>query len=261
MTSGNRTGRRARGGRPLADTETPEPEKRTRAQAPRPSETRKRSASAGATAAKATTRIGLRGSVVRNPEQREEQRRQILDAASRVFARKSYVGATMDDIAAEMGASKGILYYQFQSKQELIVETRREASGGAARRLEEIAKRPLAVEERMDLALRDLIAANFQELSRHVILTPVTMGLDKEHAAEIRVIERRYENVMIALLEEGISKGVFIACTPSVMAFTLIRACLSPAWWYREGGGATREEVADTVASLLMRGLKPAIAD
>ena len=47
-------------------------------------------------------RIGLRGSVVRNPELREEQRRHILDAASRVFARKGYAGATMDEIAAEM---------------------------------------------------------------------------------------------------------------------------------------------------------------
>ena len=61
------------------------------------------------------TKIGLRGSVVRNPEQRAEQRRQILAAAGRVFARKGYEAAKMDDIAAEMGGSKGILYYQFKS--------------------------------------------------------------------------------------------------------------------------------------------------
>lgn len=205
-------------------------------------------------------RIGLRGSVVRNPELREEQRRHILDAASRVFARKGYAGATMDEIAAEMGCSKGILYYQFQSKQELIVATRRETSGAAAQRLEAIAALDLPVEQRMELALRDLIAANFHELSRHVIKTPVTMGLDETHAAEVRVIERRYENVMVALLEEGMPQGVFVSCNPHVMAFTLIRACLSPAWWYREGGGATEGEIADTVAGLLMRGLKPAAA-
>lgn len=203
-------------------------------------------------------RIGLRGSVVRNPELREEQRRHILDAASRVFARKGYAGATMDEIAAEMGCSKGILYYQFQSKQELIVATRRETSGAAAQRLEAIAALDLPVEQRMELALRDLIAANFHELSRHVIKTPVTMGLDETHAAEVRVIERRYESVMVALLEEGMPQGVFVSCNPHVMAFTLIRACLSPAWWYREGGGATEGEVADTVAGLLMRGLRPA---
>ncbi|WP_239507204.1 TetR family transcriptional regulator, partial [Stenotrophomonas maltophilia] len=62
----------------------------------------------------------------------------------------------MDDIAAEMGGSKGILYYQFQSKQDLIVETRRVASGGAAERLEAIAARPAPLLERMEAAVRDL---------------------------------------------------------------------------------------------------------
>lgn len=218
---------------------------------------RGRSASAGSKVSKPAVRIGLRGSVVRNSDQREEQRRQILDAAGRVFARKSYLGATMDDIAAELGGSKGILYYQFTSKQDLIVETRRETAGRAAQRLEAIAAGPEPVEQRMELALRDLIAANFSDLSRHVILTPVTMGLDKVHAAQVRAIERRYEDVMVGLLEEGAAEGVFIACDTNVMAFTLIRACLSPAWWYREGGGSTQNEVTEIVSGLLMRGLKP----
>jgi hypothetical protein len=126
--------------------------------------------------------------------------------------------------------------------------------------LEAIAKQPGSIEERMELALRDLIAANFQELSSHVIQTPVTMGLDKAHAAQVRAIERSYEKVLVSLLEEGIAQGAFIACNANVTAFTLIRACLSPAWWYREGRGATESEVTDIVAGLLMRGLKPATA-
>uniref|UniRef100_UPI001954449A hypothetical protein n=1 Tax=Stenotrophomonas maltophilia TaxID=40324 RepID=UPI001954449A len=78
------------------------------------------------------------------------------------------------------------LYYQFQSKQDLIVETRRVASGGAAERLEAIAARPAPLLERMEAAVRDLIVSNFDELSRHVILTSITLGLDRAHAAKIR---------------------------------------------------------------------------
>ncbi|MDR3468136.1 MAG: TetR/AcrR family transcriptional regulator [Xanthobacteraceae bacterium] len=213
--------------------------------------------SADRRAARPASPIGLRGSVVRNPEQRQEQRRQILAAAGRVFARKGYGSATMDDIAAEMGASKGILYYQFQSKQDLIVETRLEASGSAAVRLEAIAALPLPVHDRMERALRDLIATNFEELSRHVTMTPVTMGVDRASVTEVRAIERRYEAALVGLLREGIAAGVFVAADVKVTAFTLIRACLSPAWWYREGGGATQAEVADIVTGILMRGLCP----
>lgn len=199
--------------------------------------------------------IGLRGSVVRNPEQRREQRRQILAAASKVFARKGYAAATMDDIAAEMGCSKGILYYQFQSKQDLIVETRREASGGAAARLETIAKQPFPVRERVEQAIRDLVGTNFDELSRYVIRTPTLIGLDETHAAEVRAIERRYETSLIALLEEGMAQGVFVRCNAKVMAFTVIQTCLSLATWYREGGDITQQEATDVVVGMLMRGL------
>lgn len=198
---------------------------------------------------------GLRGSVVRNPEQREEQRRQILAAASRVFARKGYDGATMDDIAAEMGASKGILYYQFESKQDLIVETRREASGPAAVRLEEIIARPLPVRERMELALRDLIATNFDDLNRHVIVTSITIGLDRPRVAEVRAIERRYERALMALLEEGMAAGLFVRGDLKVVAFTLIQSCLSPARWFHDGAGVDEKAVTDVVAGMAMRSL------
>lgn len=200
-------------------------------------------------------KIGLRGSVVRNPEQREEQRRQILAAAGKVFARKGYEAATMDDIAAEMGCSKGILYYQFPSKQDLIVETRRETSGGAATRLEEIAQRPLPVRERMELAIRDLIATNFDELSQLVIRTSTSIGLDAAHAAEVRAIERRYEAALVRLLSEGMAQGVFVRADVKATAFTVIQTCLSLAIWYRDGGSVSRGAATDVVAGLLMRGL------
>lgn len=198
-------------------------------------------------------KIGLRGSVIRNPEQRAEQRRQILLAAGKVFARKGYAAAKMDDIAAEMGGSKGILYYQFKSKQDVIVETRREASGSAADKLQEIVARPLPVLERLELAMRHLIGTTFEELARHVILTPVTIGLDKEHMAAVREVERRYEALLIALLEEGMRKGVIVPCNAKVMAFTMIRTAMSPASWFHEDGEASKEQTIEIVTGMLMR--------
>jgi AcrR family transcriptional regulator len=47
-------------------------------------------------------------------------RDQLLAAASRVFARAGYHGASMSEIAAEAGFSKGALYWSFASKEELF---------------------------------------------------------------------------------------------------------------------------------------------
>ncbi|PZF82353.1 TetR/AcrR family transcriptional regulator [Jiangella anatolica] len=205
--------------------------------------------------APSTPRIGLRGSVIRDPGHREEQRQQILLAAARVFARKGYVAATMDDIAHEMGVSKGILYYQFRSKQDLIVAARVEASGGALSRLEEIAGGPGRPAERMAAALRDLVEATFSELSRHVILTPTALGLDEEHAERIRSVERRYEALLVEIFEAGVDAGEFVAADPKLTVFTLIRAAESPAFWYQQGGRIGRDDLVDGVTAMLMRSI------
>jgi AcrR family transcriptional regulator len=47
-------------------------------------------------------------------------RERLLDAAVRVFARDGYNGTSIDRIAAEAGLSKGAVYWNFASKEELF---------------------------------------------------------------------------------------------------------------------------------------------
>lgn len=47
-------------------------------------------------------------------------RDQLLAAASRVFARRGYHGASMNEIATEAGFSKGALYWNFDGKEDLF---------------------------------------------------------------------------------------------------------------------------------------------
>ncbi|MEX2247050.1 MAG: TetR/AcrR family transcriptional regulator [Dehalococcoidia bacterium] len=49
-----------------------------------------------------------------------ETRDSIVDAASRVVARHGYGEATVEQIAAEAGASMGALYYHFPTKEQLF---------------------------------------------------------------------------------------------------------------------------------------------
>lgn len=49
-----------------------------------------------------------------------ETRLLVLEAAAQVFARRGYAQASMDDVAAEAGASKGALYHHFATKRALF---------------------------------------------------------------------------------------------------------------------------------------------
>ncbi|MEO7994076.1 MAG: TetR family transcriptional regulator [bacterium] len=50
----------------------------------------------------------------------EDTRQRILDAALRTFANLGYAGATIDDIAADAGLTKGAVYWHFASKRDLF---------------------------------------------------------------------------------------------------------------------------------------------
>jgi AcrR family transcriptional regulator len=50
---------------------------------------------------------------------RPERRRALLDAAARAFARGGYAATSLDDVAAEAGVSRVLIYRHFQSKTEL----------------------------------------------------------------------------------------------------------------------------------------------
>src|SRR5436305_15217196 len=64
-----------------------------------------------------------------------EARDELLDAALRVFARRGYRQASVDEIAAEAGYSKGALYWHFPGKHELFVALIDERIDAPAREL------------------------------------------------------------------------------------------------------------------------------
>src|SRR5438093_8998256 len=69
--------------------------------------------------------------------QGREARHELLTAALRVFARRGYGQAGVDEIAAEAGYSKGALYWHFSSKEEVLLAL---------------------LEERVDAPMREMVA-------------------------------------------------------------------------------------------------------
>lgn len=52
---------------------------------------------------------------------REQTRARLLTAAARVYARSGFNGATLDEVAADAGFTKGAVYDHFGSKENLLV--------------------------------------------------------------------------------------------------------------------------------------------
>jgi AcrR family transcriptional regulator len=97
---------------------------------------------------------------VPRPDVSEARRNKILESAIQVFTRKGFASARMDDLAAESGLSKGLLYWYFKSKEEVIIAIADFLFGAEFRRMEKLSAEGgsarACLEEFLDLFIADL---------------------------------------------------------------------------------------------------------
>lgn len=95
-------------------------------------------------------------------ERKAQTRARLLDAAASVYARRGFDGATLDEVAAEAGFTKGAVYSHFGSKENLLLalsEQQRAAQLAEQRELFDLGRasreRPLAGSHRWMESLRE----------------------------------------------------------------------------------------------------------
>jgi AcrR family transcriptional regulator len=183
-----------------------------------------------------------------------EKKREILEAASRVFRRKGLHAAGMRDIAAELEMAVGNLYYYFRDKEDLLAFIQQTTLTG----LQSLAARIEALELGADGKLWLLIAGHVALLNE--VIPGSLAHLDVEALGEERrrpIQEGRdeYERTFRRLIQEGIAAGVFKTSDPKVAELAILGAANWSVKWFRPGGGKTAREIGRDMADLLVRGL------
>lgn len=138
-----------------------------------------------------------------------DKRRQILDAAVRVFATRGYHTSRVGDIAEEAGIAHGLLYHYFSSKEEVLQTVFRESWSellDAFGRIEGSEERPL---EQLTAIAKTLLRAwrdrpdLVRVLVREVARSPHLQEQVDEIRAGFLVIQR--------VIERGQADGSFRA--------------------------------------------------
>src|SRR5918912_2274858 len=71
-------------------------------------------------------------------ERRRETRERLLRAAARVFARRGFRAASMEEIAAEAGYSTGAIYWHFEGKEDLFLAMAAEFAVERVREIDDV---------------------------------------------------------------------------------------------------------------------------
>jgi AcrR family transcriptional regulator len=145
-------------------------------------------------------------------EQAEQTRRQVLDAAAKLFVERGYEGASIAAIAEEAGVSPETIYARFRNKRTLIGELMQHAVRGADPRPipEQDSPRALAAETDQREQLRLFAADIVARLERAAPLAAVISGAarsDPEIAALYQGLHRNRLENMTTLIDALASNG------------------------------------------------------
>jgi AcrR family transcriptional regulator len=138
-----------------------------------------------------------------------DKRRQILDAAIRVFARQGFHATRVSDIADEAGVAYGLVYHYFRSKDEVLNELFVERWSLLLSAIEETDR--TGETPRRKLAA---VAAFIVDSYRHdpelmkVIIVEVTRAANSFGRTHLPEIRRAYQSIA-KIVEDGQKAGVF----------------------------------------------------
>jgi AcrR family transcriptional regulator len=120
-----------------------------------------------------------------------ETRAQLLDAAANVFAESGYRGATVDQIVAKAGLSKGTFYWHFESKEELFGALLEERIDSPARALMRITEAAPAESPTAPTVSQGLAALFEQERGLVLLLHEYWSAAVRDANVKARYVERQ----------------------------------------------------------------------
>jgi TetR/AcrR family fatty acid metabolism transcriptional regulator len=123
-----------------------------------------------------------------------DKRRQILDAAIRVFARQGFNACRVSDIADEAGVAYGLVYHYFKSKDQVLNELFTERWSLLLAAIEEVDGQSLTGREKLDAVAGFIIDSyRYEPELMKVIIVEVTRAANSFGRTHLPEIRRAYD--------------------------------------------------------------------
>jgi AcrR family transcriptional regulator len=197
----------------------------------------------------------------RRERERLARRREILEAARKVFAARGYEGSTLDEVAREAEFAKGTLYSYFNSKAELFAQL----VGYEFDNVLTQAKEALAREEEVTTAARAVIRVFLEFFESRADFFRAALayrqtGKPKEVEKFRGLVMKRIGelgDLLGARLAAGIDEGIFKSYDARFLGFLLLGIVhYYSVYTRRYGGNEKLTDGADMLCDIYLDGVR-----
>lgn len=192
---------------------------------------------------------------------------EILDAAAVVFMTLGSDSASIDDVARQLGATKGRIYHHFPSKAALLAEVCLRAADFARTAVAPVIDETLPAQECLHQMVRAHVPAVLATLPYHKVIVQSfvsaapksTTAQDRTKLEQIGQERRRYEDLFRAVLVSGMEAGAFREQNVTVALHSVLLLINAPVFWYyprKNESAKFVEELARQLADMAVASLQ-----
>ena len=182
------------------------------------------------------------------------RRLDILRAAGREFRTRGYAETGMREIAAAADLSPANLYNYFRGKDEILFFCQDNALDRLIANLDRTRRARTSATEKLRTVIAFHLHCVLDEVegsAAHLLTNSISTQLQKRLLAK----RDRYEQGVRQVIAAGIRSGEFADTDPALAARLILGALNSTIVWFNPQGPLTTEELAENLATYLIRGL------
>jgi AcrR family transcriptional regulator len=178
----------------------------------------------------------------------------VTDAAVRVFNRRGYEAASMEDVARETGITKSSLYYHVSGKEELLARALERGFKWLLGVLEESGAKSGTPLERLRHIVYRSVIITLEFVQEVELLQRVKGNTPTEREAMAR--RRRFDREVATLVRQAAAAGQIDSGIDAGLLTRLIFGMgNSITQWYRHEGNLRAEQIAEAVSRLVFEGI------
>jgi|ERR1051325_4859489 len=184
---------------------------------------------------------------------------EILEAARRVFARKGFDQATVEEIAEAAEVAKGTVYLYFDSKRAIYLAALRQGVEALYERTKEEIAKPTSARERLRVfievrlhyfdANRDFFKIYYSELAN-------IFSFPSQLDPSLQAFYNRQAKILETVLKDGVQRGEIrpVSAGPTAFAiYDLIRGVIARR--LLDGSKNSEQDEADFLLDLVWKGI------
>lgn len=182
-------------------------------------------------------------------------RDEVVRVATRLFTERGIRGVSLQNIADDVGLTKGALYHYFSSRDDLLRQVFGDWIAEELASLRRQTAQPGDAAEKLHAYVQYHVASVVANVELYTLSFFSEVEIPPDVRAEFRGLKRQSDSILIDILRQGVDEGWCAGPDVKVVAFAIDGMCNWLCQWYDPAGPKSANDIANDFLTLLMHGL------